>query len=57
MKRYARRQDGTHYGAHLELAFQQRNEAALKAMDDAGRQQAVKAAQTSGYWLAELNVP
>ena len=55
-KRYAMRQDGTHYGAHLEKVFQQRREAALNAMDDAGRQ-AVQAAETSGYWLAELSVP
>jgi hypothetical protein len=31
--------------------------AALKAMDDAGRQQAAQAAATSGYWLTELAVP
>jgi hypothetical protein len=37
--------------------FEQRREAALKEMDDAGRQQAVQAAATSGYWLAELTVP
>jgi methyltransferase (TIGR00027 family) len=57
IKRYAMRQDGTYYGAHLEPVFQQRREAALKAMDDAGRQQAAQAATTSGYWLAELTVP
>ena len=34
-----------------------RSEAALKAMDDAGREQAAQAAVTSGYWLAELAVP
>ena len=57
VSRYATRQDGTYYGAHLEKVFQQRREAALKAMDDAGRQQAAHAAATSGYWLAELSVP
>jgi methyltransferase (TIGR00027 family) len=56
-KRYAMRQDGTHYGAHLATVFQERSEAALKAMDDAGRQEAARAARTSGYWLAELAVP
>ena len=57
VRRYAMCQDGSYYGAHLEKVFQQRHEAALKAMDDAGRQQAAKAAATSGYWLAELAVP
>ena len=57
VKRYAMHEDGTHYGAHLASAFQQRNEAALKAMDDAARQQAAQAAKTSGYWLAEVTVP
>ena len=57
MSRYATRQDGSHYGAHLEKVFQQRHEAALKAMDDAERQQVAQAAATSGYWLAELAVP
>jgi len=57
LKRYATREDGSYYGAHLEKVFQQRREAALKAMDDAGRQQAAQAATTSGYWLAELGVP
>ena len=56
VKRYAMRQDGSYYGAHLEKVFQERREAALKAMDDAGRQQAARAAATSGYWLAELVV-
>ena len=56
VKRYAMRQDGSYYGAHLEKVFQQRREAALKAMDDAGRQQAARAAAMSGYWLAELTV-
>jgi methyltransferase (TIGR00027 family) len=56
VKRYAMRQDGGYYGAHLEKVFQERREAALKAMDDAGRQQAAHAAATSGYWLAELSV-
>ena len=55
--RYATRRDGSHYGAHLEKVFQQRHEAALKAMDDAERQQVAQAAATSGYWLAELAVP
>jgi hypothetical protein len=48
------RADGTYYGKHLEQVFQQRREEALKATDDAGRQQAARAAATSGYWLAEL---
>ena len=57
VKLYATRQDGTYYGAHLEKQFQQQREAALKAMDDAARERAAKAAVTSGYWLAELTVP
>jgi methyltransferase (TIGR00027 family) len=57
VKRYAMRTDGIHYGAHLEAVFQQRREAALKEMDEAGRQQAAQAAVSSGYWLAELTVP
>ena len=57
IKRYATRHDGTYYGAHLEKVFQERREAALKAMDDAARQKAMQAAATSGYWLAELAVP
>lgn len=57
VKRYAMRQDGSYYGAHLEKVFQQRREAAMNAMDDADRQKAVQAAATSGYWLAELAVP
>jgi methyltransferase (TIGR00027 family) len=56
IKRYATRQDGTYYGAHLEKVFQERREAALKAMDDAGREQMARAAAISGYWLAELAV-
>src|SRR4029079_11103103 len=56
VQRYATRADGTYYGKHLEPSLKQRQEAALKAMDEAGRQQAAKAAQTSGYWLAELTV-
>jgi methyltransferase (TIGR00027 family) len=57
VSRYAMRQDGSYYGAHLAKVFQQRREAAVKAMDDAGRQQAAQAAVMSGYWLAELAVP
>lgn len=57
VKRYAMRQDGTYYGAHLEKVFRQRREAALKAMDDADRRQAAEAAAIPGYWLAELTVP
>jgi hypothetical protein len=57
VKRYAMRQDGSYYGAHLAKVFQERREAALKAMDEAGRAQAVRAEATSGYWLAELTVP
>lgn len=54
VRRYAMRGDGTYYGAHLEAAIRQRREAALAAMDEAGRQQATQAAASSGYWLAEL---
>jgi O-methyltransferase involved in polyketide biosynthesis len=57
VKRYTMRQDGSYYGAHLAKVFQERREAALKAMDEAGRQQAEQAAATSGYWLAEMTVP
>jgi methyltransferase (TIGR00027 family) len=57
VKRYAMRQDGNYYGAHLEKVFQERREAAMNAMDAAGRQQAEQAAATGGYWLAELAVP
>jgi hypothetical protein len=57
VNRYGMRQDGTYYRAHLEKVFQERREAALKAMDEAGRQQATQAAATSGYWLAELAAP
>jgi methyltransferase (TIGR00027 family) len=57
VKRYAMCQDGTYYGAHLEKVWQQRREAALQAMDDAGRQRAAESAMMSGYWLAELLVP
>ena len=49
------RGDGTYYGAHLEKAFTERREAALAAMDDAGREQVARAAASSGYWLAELH--
>jgi len=55
IRRYAMRADGTYYGAHLEKAFKERREAALAAMDEAGRQQAAQAAASSGYWLAELH--
>ena len=56
VSRYAMRENGSYYGAHLEKVFQQRQEDAMKAMDDAGRQQAEQVAATSGYWLAELSV-
>jgi methyltransferase (TIGR00027 family) len=56
VSRYAMRENGTYYGAHLEKVFQQRQADALKAMDDAARQQAAQVAATSGYWLAELNI-
>ena len=56
IRQYAMRDDGTYYGAHLSKVFQERREAALAAMDDAGRQQAERAAASSGYWLAELSV-
>jgi methyltransferase (TIGR00027 family) len=55
--RYTMRKDGSLYGAHLTEVFQQRREAALKAMDDAGRELAAQAAAASGYCLAELIVP
>jgi methyltransferase (TIGR00027 family) len=57
VSRYAMRQDGTYYGAHLEKVFQQRREDALKAMDEADRRQAAAASAVPGYWLAELIVP
>jgi methyltransferase (TIGR00027 family) len=57
IKRYAMRGDGTYYGAHLAQMMQQRREEAMKAMDDAGREQMMRAAATSGYWIAELAVP
>lgn len=57
IRRYATREDGSFYGAHLQQVFQQRHADALKAMDEAERQQATEAAATSGYWLAELTVP
>jgi methyltransferase (TIGR00027 family) len=56
VKRYATRQDGSYYGVHLEKVFQERREAALKSMNEAGRQAAAQAAAKSGYWLAELTV-
>jgi len=56
VRRYAMRADGRYYGAHLERVFQERRDAAMKAMDDAGREQAARAAARSGYWLAELTV-
>ena len=57
VQRYAMHEDGRRYGAHLEQVFRRRSEAALKAMDQEGRRQAVQGAATSGYWLAELVVP
>jgi hypothetical protein len=56
VKRYAMRQDGTYYGAHLEQELQRRRAAALEAMDDESRKRVASAAATSGYWLAELIV-
>ena len=56
VKRYATRADGTQYGAHLAQVFEERRKAALQQMDEAARQQAERAAATSGYWLAELGV-
>ena len=50
IRRYAMRQDGSYYGSHLEKVFEQRREAALKAMDEIGRQQTARAAAMSGYW-------
>jgi methyltransferase (TIGR00027 family) len=57
LKRYATRQDGSFYGAHLEAVFRERQQAAMKNMSEADRQQAIQSAATSGYWLAELTVP
>jgi hypothetical protein len=57
VRRYAMRQDGSNYGAHLEKVFQERREAAIRAMSEPDRQQMARAAATSGYWLAELTVP
>jgi methyltransferase (TIGR00027 family) len=57
LRRYAMRQDGSYYGAHLEEVFQQRREAALKAMDEKDRERAIRTAAVTGYWLAELVVP
>ena len=60
VQRYAMRQDGTYYGAHLAKVFQERREAALKTVDEATRQQAAQQmaqSSSSGYWLAELIVP
>jgi methyltransferase (TIGR00027 family) len=57
VNRYAMRQDGSYYGAHLAKVFEERRQAALQAMDEAGRQQAAQSASSSGYWLAELSVP
>ncbi len=57
IQRYAMCSNGTYYGAHLASVFEQRREAAMKAMDEATREQAARAAATSGYWLAELTVP
>jgi len=54
VKRYATRADGSYYGAHLALVFEQRRQAALSAMDETARQAAADAATKSGYWLAEL---
>jgi len=56
VQRFSMRQDGTHYGAHLEKVFQERRETALKAMTEAERQRAAQVASSSGYWLAELAV-
>lgn len=56
VRRYATRQDGTYYGAHLTKVFQERREAALKGVDEATRQR-ISEASASGYWLVELIVP
>jgi methyltransferase (TIGR00027 family) len=56
VRRYAMRADGTYYGAHLQKAFEERRQAALAAMDDAGRERAAQVSTSSGYWLAELRV-
>jgi methyltransferase (TIGR00027 family) len=56
VQRYAMRQDGSYYCAHLAKVFEDRRQAVLQAMDDAGRQQAMQSAASSGYWLAELAV-
>jgi hypothetical protein len=41
----------------LDKVMQQRREAVLNAIDDAGRQEIAQAEATSRYWLAELAVP
>ena len=56
VNRYATRQDGAPYGAHLAKVFEERRQAALQSMDESLRQQVVQAT-LSGYWLAELHVP
>jgi len=48
MTGYVMRQYASYYGAHLGKVFRRRREASLKAVDEAGRQQAEKAAATSG---------
>jgi len=57
ISRYATRQDGTRYGAHLDAAFARRREEALQTMDAEARAAVARVAATSGYWLAELAVP
>ena len=56
VQRYAMRADGTYYGAHLQKVFEERRQAALEAMDDAGRERVAQVSTSSGYWLAELRV-
>jgi methyltransferase (TIGR00027 family) len=56
VKRYAMRRDGSYYGAHLAKAFEERRAAGLRAMDEASRREAERAAASSGYWLAELRL-
>ena len=56
VRRYAMRADGTYYGSHLAKVFEERREAAMKAMDDESREQTARSAATSGYWLAELAI-
>jgi hypothetical protein len=51
------RHDGSYYGAHLESVFRQRREAALKAIDDAGRQRVAEARCYVGLLAGRVGCP